>query len=102
MRLVLILAMVISALVMGLPQPASAHAMPMADCHGMVAPDHQQHDDGDTRLQIAHACSGCALPLAGCLLAPADWRTRLPVAARSVQPAPLTNTGPNPPPPRLS
>jgi len=109
MRLLLILALLLSAIAMARPAPVEAAAV-MADCHGMMA-DHGAPDDtpadntGDNPARntvLVHTCPGCAaveppvmlfgplvMPLVPRLIKASTWRP-------SVQSAPV------PPPPQIT
>ena len=103
MRLMVILAVLLSALAMGQPRTAqAADALVMGDCHAMPAPDHhQQPSEGDQR-QLAHSCPGCALPFAAPLPDRAPATYRLPKDPPLARPLVSLASAPIPPPPRAA
>tara|TARA_A100001391_G_scaffold99255_4_gene65902 strand:+ start:6147 stop:6467 length:321 start_codon:yes stop_codon:yes gene_type:complete len=102
MRLIVILAVLLSALAMGQPRPAQAAGAPaMADCHAMPAPDHHQPAEGDQR-QLAHSCPGCALPFAAALPDRPAATYRLPQDRPLARPLVSLASAPIPPPPRAA
>ena len=105
MRLLLILALLLSAVAMARPAPAEAAAA-MADCHAAVADrgadDEAPADSADHLRALGHTCPGCAAVaptfnvLSPILASAAPQLAKTGVWRPSIQSAPV------PPPPQIA
>jgi len=99
MRLLMILALLLSAIAMGRPAPAQAQEM-AADCHGMMAHDKAPTDDTDHARALGHICPGCAAFGPAVTLLSALVRPAVPRLAPGNTSPPSILSAPIPPPPQ--
>ncbi len=101
MRLLLILALLLSAIAMARPAPAEAAAQVM-DCHGAMADHGKPADGSDHPRAFGHTCPGCAAVDPAVTLVRPLPAPPVPRLARMADWRPSIKAAPIPPPPQIA